>query len=528
MSFPCIDVFSVPLPLVRRQIAVVKLGAGEGGHTATMVGDAAQPEQTRKRRSIPRNKVLAGSEDQEEANAVKYLSEALEVEEEVAKGLSSRGLQKGKDYPLKEENCRGWVGYLNQLADGDMSFVKTSIFITPLLLRYTFDEGRIIDLRKLESYLNLKLQLSKEDMMKMAVKNPLFLVARADTVQAMVEFLLQNGSGDVLALRKELVSHPQVLASSVPAVQVKLSWLTEKIGLTSHDALKCWFKLFNYSIDATLEPHRLWMLDQGFLEEEVARIVKSCPQLLHLDVAKLGNRLDYFAKKCSIDARVVCQLITGHPALWTLDLEGELVQLKLQYWTRVMGYSFTDLQHAPQAIMSSISRLAVRHAAVYDLLGLHLTAQQFVTALIRGSNDTTTGFAPYYIPMHMRAAVSVLKGDTVQDILRPLAARLCDPNSQRQWHEALDATPPTSAEVRSTPEHRQLYSQLYSIFEEDWWKSSTGVEVLRCEKAVKDADDRRRKGVYSAKAASQVEKKEEGQRTTRGRHAISKSSKGSS
>ena len=256
----------------------------------------------------------------------------------------------------------------------------------------------------------------------------------------------------------------------------------------------------------------------------MARIVRVHPDLLYLDMVKLGSRLDYFAREWSMDARVVRKMIAGQPSLWKRDLEGELMQLKLQYWKQVTGYNLSDLQHAPQAIMSSIRMLALRHAAVVDLLGLHQTARQFVTALIRGSNATTNGFAPYYFPMYMRTTPSVMEGGTVHDVLRPLAARLHDPDSQRQWHEALDAMPPTAVEVRSKPEHRQLYNRLFSLFEEDWLKSPAGVEVLCREKAAKDTDGGRRKDVVRAKAASQVEKKEEERRVTRGSHVVSKSS----
>ena len=272
----------------------------------------------------------------------------------------------------------------------------------------------------------------------------------------------------------------------------------------------------------------LWMLGQGFLKEEVARIVKGYPKLLYMDVAKLGSRLDYFSREWSMDAREVCQMIAGQPSLWTRGMDGELMKLKLQYWKDNMGYSLHELKHVPRAIMSGFSTLAVRHAAVSGLLGLNLTAKQFLKAVIAGSSNSTNGFGPYYFPMHMRAATSVLKDGTVQDILRPLAARLHDPDSQRQWHEALDVMPPTPAEVRNTHEHRQLYRQLYSIFEKDWLKSPAGVEVLCCEEAAKDADGERRKGVQSAEVASRVEKKEEERRVTRGRSAASKSSKGSS
>ena len=511
--------------LIRRHVAFVKLELGVS-HDATShdgaptAGDASHPEPVRKRRPITPNKMLAASTDEKEANAVKYLSEALQVSYAEAKGLSSRGLKNGHDNPLMAENCRGWVGYLAHLADGDMSLVKTSMSKSPRLLRCTFDEGRKVDLHDLESYLDVTLQLNKKDMMKMAVKRSGFLQTPAKTVQAMVKLLLRFGGGDIAVLREALVVNPELLTLSVPAVQAKLSWLTDKVGLAPSFALKrALVHASTSSIVNVLEPRRLWMLEQGFSKDQVTNILKNAPGLLIYGVAKLGRHLDSIAKDCSMDAGTVRQMVARLPSLWGMEWEGELMQLKRQYWTQDMGYILNDLQYAPNAMTASFNKLAMRSAAVRDLLGLRLSAKEFKRALFTGNSDSDDGFGPRFFRKFMRTS---LKGGTVQDVLRPLAARLHDPESQNEWQKALVDAPLLSTEGKSTPEHRQLYSQLSSVFFVDWLKSPAGVTAVDREKAAKRADVERREGVFSAKAASRISQKEEQRRVTR----ASKSSQG--
>jgi len=183
-------------------------------------------------------------------------------------------------------------------------------------------------------------------------------------------------------------------------VRSRLAWLRDELGVEGAGRVSRVVReaplVLGLSVERTMSPRVAWLCALGLTSEEVGTVVVRSPRVLHTPLSELERKLDWLRKsgvasgpqlasllrvqpdffslssaRCNVvfewlqqqgvSAAEAAEMLRREPTIFS-QKTSEL-ELRVQFFTAVLGGSPSDLAHSPQILTCDLSRVAMlRHA----------------------------------------------------------------------------------------------------------------------------------------------------------------------
>lgn len=189
---------------------------------------------------------------------------------------------------------------------------------------------------------------------------------------------------------------------------------------------------------------------------------------------------------CNMSVGDVCALLTSRAVLWRKDPHGPIIQARLAYWRDALGFSLSDLSHAPHYLSLAVPVVACR-LSLLSKLGIQVASPAAAAHLLQPESQEVFARRALVTAVCIKDA-----GANVQSALRPLGSDLLQSESNRQRWERLLSLPGMQmlhARERGVSDaQKALYSALWHVYRDDWRLTAPGREVVALDVVAKEAD----------------------------------------